>query len=167
MKSVNRKPRLKDLRTTLNVLASLDTPVPDALLIDLSSRIQQMEQASLKTKLNRMSEEQLIRFTARKQTKLRVLLPDGRLLSKRTNDETFVAALREIPEAQLRSVEYKVGRKPLLIFSDSRNTRLYKKYLIVSHGILVLGGLQVAIKQQVLTYLDQQFELNWEIKIQN
>lgn len=165
MKTVSKQPSIKDLRTTLNVLATLEVPVPDEVLITLSERIQQREQQKLTRKLNRMSEEQLIHYSSRQKKTLRVVLKDGRLLQGKTNDITFVEALRAIDPEQLAAVTYWVRSHPLVVYDDTANKRLYKHYFIVTPGVLVYGKTTAAEKKTILDYLDEKFQLNWEVNI--
>lgn len=165
MKKVSKQPTIKDLRTTLNVLATLTVPVPDEVFVEISAHIQQREEAKLTRRLNRMSEEQLIQYTSRQKKILRVVLPDGRLIQGKTNDITFVEALRTIAPEQLAGVTYWVRTHPLVVYDDTVNKRMYKHYYILSPGVLIYGKTTGAEKKSILEMLDQKLQLNWEITL--
>lgn len=165
MKNPIKSPTLKDMRTTLNVLSSLSVDVPDAVFIELSNLIQEKEEKRFRRKVNRMSEEELIRFSSRQKKSLRILLSDGRLLHAKTNNATFVLALQEVGAERLQDADLKMGRKPLFLFTSTHNKSLYKNYLIVSQNVLVYAKTTAEDKRRILMQLDERYELNWQISI--
>jgi len=165
MKKVAKQPTIRDLRATLNVLATMNVPVPDEIFVEISTRIKEREEAQLTRKLNRMSEEQLIQFSSKQRKILRVILPDGRLLQGKTNDITFIEALRTIDPEKLAEVTYWVRSHPLVVYDDTLNKRMYKHYFILSPGVLIYGKTTGAEKRAILEMLDEKFELNWEIRM--
>lgn len=164
MKSV-RKPNLKELRTTLNVLATLDIEVPNQILVELSDRIRQKEKEKLTRKINRMSEEELIRYGNRQRSTLRVLLPDGRLLQARTNDATFMLAIQEAGPERLRGIEMKIKRNPLFIIDETDERRRIKNYIFLIPGLFIYGKTSAAEKKKILTTISDRLLLEWEVSV--
>ena len=160
-----RKPNIKELRTTLNVLATLDIEVPNDILVELSDRIRQKEKDKLSRKLNRMSEEELIRYGNRQKSTLRVLLPDGRLIQGRTNDVTFLLALKEADHIQLRGIEMKVRRNPVFLPDPTLERRRIKNYTLLSPGLFVFTKTTAAEKKKILSTVTDRLQLEWEISI--
>lgn len=166
MKSPNRQPSIKEMRVTLNVLAALDLKVPDEVLIELSNRIQEQEKVKLVRRVNRMTEEQLIKYENRPRTTLRVILADGRLVQGRTNDATFLMALKELPREWLTTCDYKVRRHPLIVTDDSGKRKRFKYYLpLDDDGIYVFMKTTAVVKSQILRYFDELYHLGWEIAV--
>lgn len=165
MKSAIRKPSIKDLKTALNVLSVLSVEVPDSVFVELSETIRRRESERNTRRLNRMTEDELIRYGQRPRTTLQVILPDGHLIQARRNAQTFVMALAEVGEERLAAFRYMVGRKQLLVFDNTQNKKLYRHYLIVRPGILVYGKITSEVMRNILLALDEQFLLNWEIRL--
>ena len=160
-----RKCTLKDMRTALRVLESLDMEVPCHLLAELSRRIRQEEDMRSSRKIDRMSEEDLIAYGSRKKTSLRVNLPDGRLLHFRTNDLTFEAALREIDLEQMKTVDLRLKGRPMLLFDDSRRRQRITGYKYVCPGLFVYRKTTSQEKLTVLQRLDVALQLNMDIEL--
>lgn len=165
MKSPKKQPTLKDLRTTLNVLTSLDIDVSDEVLVEISDRIREREKQTQLRRINRMSEEDLIAYANRQRTKLRVTLPDGRLLLAKNNGATFLMALSEIGGDKLLAADYKIRRNPLVIQDPSARRRRFKHYVPLEEGIYIYLKTTAAEKKQILNYLDELYELQWEVEI--
>lgn len=160
-----RKITLKDMRTTLRVLESLDMQVPNALLAEISQRIRREEQLRDSRRMNRMSEEDLISYDNRKKTSLRVNLPDGRLLHFRTNDQTFEAALREIGAERLSKVDLRVKTHPLLLFDATGKRCRITGYKFVAPGLFVYRKTTTQEKLSALQQIDETLQLNIDLEI--
>lgn len=159
-------PTLRELRITLNVLATLEEEVPNTLLLALSERIKAKEKQKLTRKLNRMTEEELIRYQERPRRSLRVVLSDGRLIKGRTNDQTFLQVLKTVGFEQLCSIEMRIRRSPLLYIDSTRERVLHRGYVLLMPGVFVLRKTTSDEKRHVLETLDQQFQLGWEISVE-
>lgn len=160
-----RKCTLKDMRTALRVLESLDIEVPCNLLAELSQRIRREEDMRSSRKMDRMSEEDLITYGSRKRTSLRVNLPDGRLLHFRTNDQTFEAALREIDLERMKTVDLRIKGRPLLLIDDSRKRQRITGYKYVCPGLFVYRKTTSQEKLTALQQLDVALQLNMDIEL--
>lgn len=165
MASAKRKPNLKELRTALSVLSKLDCHVPPTLLVHLSDRIREMESLRLKRRLNRMSEEELIRYDNRQRSTLRIVLADGRLLQHRTNDETFFLALQEIGQERLQGVEYLLHRHPFFLLDSTSLRRRIPNYTLLRPGLFYYARTTAAEKLGLLSYLDNLLQLGWDISV--
>lgn len=160
-----RKPTLKDLRTTLNVLATLDIEVPNHLLVELSERIRQKEKDKLSRKINRMSEEELIRFGNRQKSTLRIILNDGRLIQSRTNETSFLLAIKEAGYEHLQGFEMKVRRNPVFLFDPTCKRQRIKNYALLSPGLFVYTKTTAAEKKKILVTIAEKLLLEWEISV--
>lgn len=160
-----KQPNLKDLRTTLNVLSTLEVEVPQELLTCLSEKIRQKESSKLTRRMNRMTEEELIQFEARKRVTLRINLPDGRLIQRKTNDQTFEAALIEIGRDKLASIDYPIRRKPFIIYDATLQRKRIPNYKFVMPGIFILRKSTGEDKKALLDFLDCTYHLDWDIDI--
>ena len=165
MASSNRKPNLKELRTTLNVLSKLDCTVPQSLLVLLSDRIREMESMRLTRRLSRMSEEELIRYGNRQRSTLRVLLADGRLIQCRTNEETFLLALHEIGTERLQNIEYRIHRVPFFLPDETGLRRRIHNYTLLQPGLFFYARTTAAEKRTLLLHLDNLFQLGWDVSV--
>lgn len=160
-----KQPNLKDLRTTLNVLSTLDVEVPQELLTCLSEKIRQKESSKLSRRMNRMTEEELIQFEARKRVTLRINLPDGRLIQRKTNELTFEAALMEMGYDLLASVDYPIRRKPFILHDATKQRKRIPNYKFVMPGIFIYRKSTAEDKKALLDYIDCTYRLDWDIDI--
>lgn len=156
------KPTLKDLRTTYRVLSKLDEPVPQKLLVALAERIKAEEKSRDYRKLARMTEEDLIRHQAVPKRRLRIDLPDGRIIQEKTNEATFYAALREIDFQQILQLDLKQKGQPLFVgFSQPRKVLVGHKQL--HESCFVRRSIKADERLRLLQRLDEALQLNWEI----
>lgn len=156
------KPTLKDLRTTYRVLSHLEEPVPQELLIFLSELIKAEEKSRHYRKMARMSEEDLIRYQAAPKRRLRINLPNGRIIQEKTNEDTFYTALREIDFAQILAFDLKIKGQPIFVgFSQPRKLLIGHKML--HDGCFVRRNLKSDERLKLLQRLDEALQLNWEI----
>lgn len=160
-----KQPTIKDLRTTLNVLSTLNADVPPELLRELSRILRERESQRLKRRVNRMTEEQLISFESRRRTTLRVNMDDGRLIQLKNNELTFLEALKEVGRDRLRSYEIHVRRHPLFIIDEQQSRKRIPNYVLLCPGLFVYKKTTAAEKKHILEELDNSFRLNWDIEI--
>lgn len=165
MKTAFKTPTLREMRIALDVLATLEADVPNEIMLELSGKIREREEKRLSRRLNRMSEEELIRYSAKTRTTLRVITDDGRLIQAKTNDITFVNALRLVGKDRLLCYSARKGRKPIIVHDPTENHNRHKQYLLVGDGVLVHGRLTAAEKKRVLDQLDERYELGWTITV--
>lgn len=165
MKSPCKQPTLKDLRTSLSVLASLDIDIPEEIFVEISNQIREREKIKTVRRINRMSEEDLIDYANRQRTKLRVTLADGRMIQERNNGATFLSALKEVGTERLITTDYKIRRNLLIIKDESPRKRRFKNYVHLDEKIYVYLKTTAEEKKRILNYLDELYELNWDIEI--
>lgn len=176
MKNPAKQPTLKDLRTTLRVLTTLDADVPEALLVELTDRIVEKECVQHVRLMNRMTEEQLIKYENRKRTTLRVTtsagcaggtgpMGRGRMLQAKNNGATFMMALQEMGREQLTAADYRIRRNPLFIEDATGRSRRFKNYVPLLPGLYVYMKTTAAEKKRILEYYDELYGLNWEIEL--
>lgn len=157
-----RKPTLKDLRTTYRVLSKLDEPVPQSLLVALADRIKAEEKSRQYRKIARMSEEDLIRYQATPKRKLRINLPDGRIIQERTNEATFYTALREMDFAAILALGLNHRGTPLFVgFAQPR--KQLTRHKMLHEGCFVLRSIKPDERLPLLQELDERLQLNWDI----
>lgn len=156
---------IKDLHTTLSVLQRLDCDVPGELLCNIAQSIREKEKTARVRKLNRMDEEQLIAFTNKRKTTLRVNLDDGSFIQHRTNDSTFEAALMTFGLDKLRNVTYKVRRHPIVILDESGRRKRIPSYQPLGQGLFFYRKTTAVEKVAFLAYLDELFCLNWIVEL--
>lgn len=156
------KPSLKDLRTAYRVLSHLEADVPPTLLVHLADLIKGEERSRQYRKLARMTEEDLIRYQATPRRRLRINLPDGRILQERTNELTFYAALRLLDPLRVMALGMQHRGQPLFVLFDGPRRQLTgHKYL--SDGWFVVRNLRSEQRLELLRQLDQHLHLAWDI----
>ncbi len=156
------KPILKDLRTTYRVLSRLDCDVPQALLVTLANKIKAEEQSRKCRKIASMTEEDLIRYQAVTHRRLRINLPDGRIVQEKTNEATFYSALREIDFHSILSLQLTRRGTPLFVgFAKPRQLLVGHKML--HPGCFVLRNIKSDERLKLLRYLDYTLQLGWDI----
>lgn len=157
------KPTLKDLRTAYRVLTQLtDDLVPQPLLVRLAGMIKAEEQSRQYRKLARMTEEDLIRYQAYEPRRLRINLPDGRIIQEKTNEQTFYSALRELDFAAVVSLDLRLHNKPLFVaFASPR--RQFNGYKTLRESCFVLRSIKPDERLALLRRLDEALRLGWEI----
>jgi len=156
------KPTLKDLRTAYRVLTHIDADVPQELLIYLAEQIKATEKHRLTNKIARMSEEDLIRFQDAPRRRLRINLPDGRIIQEKTNELTFYAALREADPAKILSLGIQVRGKALIAgFPPER--KQFNGHKFLTPGYFVIRGVKPDERLEILTRIDESLQLNWTI----
>lgn len=156
------KPTLKDLRTTYRVLSRLDAPVPQPLLVALADLIKAEEKSRQYRKIARMTEEELITYQATPKRRIRINLPDGRIIQERTNEATFHTALREVPFAQLLSLDIAVKGHPLFVGFDKPRLQ-FNGHKMLHESCFVWRGLKPEQRLPLLERIDQSLHLSWEI----
>lgn len=156
-------PTLKDLRTTYRVLSHLETEVPQPLLIALAERIKKLEQRKLTNRIARMSEEDLIRYQETARRRLRINLPDGRIIQEKTNEATFYAALKEANPAKVMSLDIQVRGHALLVGLAPERKQLTGHKLLAS-GCFVVRGTKAAERYKILERIDASLQLDWKIE---
>lgn len=156
------KPTLKDLRTTYRVLEKLDYPVPPELLVTLADKIKAEEKSRHYRKLAKMSEEDLIRYQSAPKRRIRINLPDGRIIQEKTNEDTFYTALRELDFAAVLSLGLTRRGTPIFVgFSTPRRQLNGHKMLHESHFVQRISKPDERLN--LLYHLDNELQLNWEI----
>lgn len=156
------KPTLKDLRVTYRVLEKLDENVPQQLLIALAERIKAEEKSRQYRKIARMSEEDLIRYQAAPKRRLRINLPDGRIIQEKTNENTFYTALRELDFEKVLELGLKRRSTPIFVgFKTPR--KLLSGHKMLHEGCFVIRNLKSDERLSLLQRLDEALQLNWEI----
>lgn len=155
-------PTLKDLRTTYRVLSHLDVEVPQPLMVALAERIKATEKRRLTNRISRMTEEDLIRFQDTPRRRLRINLPDGRIVQEKTNEATFYSALKEADPARILQLDLSVRRHPLMVGFNSER-KLLPGHKLVAPGIFVYRSIKPEERLEILRLIDQRLELNWTI----
>ena len=159
------KPTLKDLRTTYRVLSKMTDGVPQPLLVRLAEMIRAEERSRQYRKIARMSEEDLIRFQSQPRRKLRINLPDGRIVQERTNEQTFYTALRELDFASVLALNLKHRTAPIFIGFEQPRKQL-TGYKMLRESCFVLRSLKPEERVPLLKRIDEALQLNWEIVMQ-
>lgn len=158
------KPTLKDLRVTYRVLEKLEENVPQQLLIALAERIKAEEKSRHYRKIARMSEEDLIRYQAAPKRRLRINLPDGRIIQEKTNENTFYSALRELDFASVLHLDLRQKNKPIFVgFKEPR--KLLTGHKMLHEGCFVLRNIKPDERLKLLHKIDESLQLNWEIEL--
>lgn len=162
--SVMASPTLKDLRTTYRVLSHIDADVPKELLIDIAERIRRKESIKLSNRIARMTEEDLIHFQDIQHHRIRIDLPDGRIIQEKTNDMTFIVALKEAGPAKIFLLGITVKKKPLIVnLPEDRKQLVGHKYLVP--GYFVIRGIKSAERLKLLERIDNALQLDWKIQL--
>lgn len=156
------KPTLKDLRTTYRVLSQMGEEVPQSLLITLAEQIKAEEKSRQYRKIARMSEEDLIRYQATPKRRLRINLPDGRIIQEKTNENTFYKALQELDPIQTSALELKIKSRPIFVLFDEPRKQL-NGHKMLREGFFVLRQLKSEERLQILKKLEEKLKLNWDI----
>jgi len=157
-------PTLKDLRTTYRVLSHLDAKVPKELLIDIAERIRKKESIKMSNRIARMTEEDLIRFQDIKHNRIRIDLPDGRIIQEKTNDMTFVVALKEANPSLIHSLGIMIKKKPLIVnLPEDRKQLVGHKFLVP--GYFVVRGIKPSERLKLLERIDESLRLDWKIQL--
>lgn len=157
-----RKPTQKELRTTYLVLSHMGEEVPQSLLVTLAEQIKAEEKSRQYRKIARMSEEDLIRYQAVPRRRLRINLPDGRIIQEKTNELTFYKALQELEPNQVVSLELKIKTRPIFVlFVEPRKQLVGHK--MIREGFFVLRQLKSEERIQVLKKLEEKLQMNWDI----
>lgn len=156
------KPTLKDLRTTYRVLQKLDYDVPTQLLITLADKIKAEEKSRQYRKIAKMSEEDLIRYQATPKHRLRINLPDGRIIQEKTNESTFYSALKELDFKEVLALGLKRKTTPLFVGFDQPRKQLMG-HKMLHEGCFVLRSIKPEERYSLLQKIDEELRLNWEI----
>lgn len=158
------KPTLKDLRTTYRVLSHMDDEVPQWLLVTLAEQIKAEEKSRKYRKIAKMSEEELIRYQATPKRRLRINLPDGRIIQEKTNENTFFKALRELDPEQVSNLGMSLRGRPIfVIFKEPR--KQLNGHKMLKEGFFVIRQMKSEERHQLLKKLDEKLKLNWEIEL--
>ena len=156
------KPTLKDLRTTYRVLQKLDYDVPPQLLITLADKIKAEEKSRQYRKIAKMSEEDLIRYQSAPKRKLRINLPDGRIIQEKTNESTFYTAMKELDFKEVLALGLKRKTTPLFVGFDQPRKQLVG-HKMLHEGCFVLRSIKPEERYSLLQKIDEELRLNWEI----
>lgn len=159
------KPNLKDLRTAQRVLTILDYPVPNDLLLYISSKIMETEENAKRRRRERMTEEELIAQDEKKHYRLRVYLKDGRFIQMKNNKSTFEQAIQEIDTDLIPHFDIKLGSKPIFLLDPTEKQKRIKKYYFIKPGLFVLTGSSANRMKDILEKLDDFLELGWEVEL--
>ena len=149
--------KLKDLKIAYNVLAELDYDVPNDLLVLLADTIRDKEQRQNERRLSRMTEEDLIKH------KLRINTIDGRLIHKRTNEETFRSAFAELDMERVVAMNLQLRGKPLIVEDITNKRKRQRGYALIKPGYFVLAKSSGEEKLRILGLIDEELQLNWDI----
>lgn len=156
------KPTLKDLRTTYRVLSKIDADVPSQLLVTLADMIKAEEKSRQYRKIAKMSEEDLIRYQATPKHRLRINLPNGKIIQEKTNEDTFYTALREVDFTLILSLHMKRKNKPLFVgFPTPR--KLLTGHKMLHESCFVQRNIKSDERLKILQRIDEVLQLNWEI----
>lgn len=159
------KPTLKDLRTTYRVLSHLESNlVPQGLLIELAEQIKHLEKRKLTNRIARMSEEDLIRFQAISHHRLRIDLPDGRIVQEKTNEATFYMALREADLEKVSRLGLTVRGNALLVTLPKERIQL-NGHKRLEPGYFVVRGVKPEERRALLERIDKSLQLEWTIRL--
>lgn len=156
------KPTLKDLRTTYRVLSHMGEEIPQSLLITLAEQIKAEEKSRQYRKIARMSEEDLIRYQATPKRRLRINLPDGRIIQEKTNENTFYKALQELDPEQAAALVLKIKTRPVFVTFDEPRKQL-NGHKMLKEGFFVIRQLKSDERLQILKKIEEQLKLNWDI----
>lgn len=157
------KPNLKELRSALKVLESLDTEVPERIFVAISDLIRQREERNHTNKINRLSEEDLIRLDNFVPRRLRVTTSSGRIVHHRRNVLTFHSALQLLTMEQLAGIDIQVRRHAVFIIDPSQQRRVLRGYKLLMPGVFVYSRLVVSEMVDVLQHIDRRLELDWDV----
>lgn len=158
------KPTLKDLRTSYRVLSKMTQGVPQDLLVTLADLIKAEEKSRNYRKLARMTEEELIRYQACPKRRLRINLPDGRIVQEKTNEATFYTALRELNFSAVLALDMNIKGKPLFVgFKEPR--KQLTGYKMLKESCFALRISKGDDRLNLLRRLDEKLRLNWEIQL--
>lgn len=157
------KATLKDLRTTYRVLSKMsNAAVPHDLLVTLAEMIKKEEKTRAYNKIARLSEEDLIRYQATPKRRLRINLPDGRIVQEKTNEMTFYTVLKELDFADALALNLKKRGKPLFVgFKEPRKQLTGHK--MIRESCFVLRITKSDERLELLRQLDELLQLNWDI----
>lgn len=156
-----KRPSIKDYRTALHVLEYMGG-CPSDLMVSISERIRDMERTSRDRKLSRMTEEDIIEYEERQKNRLRISTFDGRLIQRKTNDETFLAALLEAGLDRVCALDIIINRQPLVLHDPAR--KLKKGYTKVADGYFVRRIRTQRDRLALLRHIDSSLQLNWDIE---
>ncbi len=159
------KPNIKDLRTTLHVLDFFGNLAPDELKVEISKCIRQAEDTKTEKRMSRLSDDELYKYENRKKTTLRINLSDGRLIQRKTNDQTFDAALLEIGLERLATTSFFIKNHPLVLHDATLQRRRCTGYRYLAPGLFVYKKTTVFEKQNALLHYDECLCLDWDIEI--
>ena len=155
---------LKDLRTTYRTLTKLDEEVPQYLLVALADKIKAEEKSRTYRKIARMSEEDLISYQATPKRRLRINLPDGRIVQEKTNEATFYTALRELDFTSTLALNLSHKGTPLFIGFKEKRKQL-TGYKMLHESCFVYRKLKSTERIELLRKLDEALKLNWDIML--
>ena len=155
--------KLKDLKIAYNVLAELDYDVPNDLLVLLADTIRDKEQRQNERRLSRMTEEDLIKHQNKQKRKLRINTIDGRLIHKRTNEETFRSAFAELDMERVVAMNLQLRGKPPIVEDITNKRKRQRGYALIKPGYFVLAKSSGEEKLRILGLIDEELQLNWDI----
>lgn len=156
--------KLRDLKIAYNILAELDYDVPNELLVLIVDIIRDKEQQQNARRLSKMTEEDLIRHQNKQKRKLRINIIDGRIIHKRTNEETFRAAFKEFNLDRVVAMNIHLRGKKLILVDSTKKRKRLKGYVLIKPGYFVLAKSTGEEKIKTLNMIDETLQLNWEIE---
>lgn len=156
---------LRDLRITYRTLQRLPADeVPSQLIVTLAEMIKQEERHQLTNKISRMSEEDLIRYQDTPRRRLRIDLPDGRIIQQKTNELTFWEALREAGPRRIALLDITLRQRPFVVAMDPKRKQL-NGYKALGDGCFVLRSVRPDERLDLLRRLDAALQLGWDIRL--
>lgn len=159
-----KSPTLADLRTTYRVLSHIEEKVPQRLLVSLAEKIKLLESRKLSNRIAHMTEEDLIKFQETTKRRIRINLPDGRIIQEKTNEATFYTALIEADPSKVLPLNI-VEKKQSLIISLPPERKFFPKYKFLIPGFFVSRSVKAEERLNILKRIDEALQLNWDIKL--
>lgn len=156
---------VRDFKKVLTLLDVLETEVPKAVTDEIISLIHAKEQQKEQRKLSRMTEEDLAHYQNKRRSKLRVVTSDGYLIEHKSNDDTMKDAIERIGLDRVQYIEYMVKRKPLFYVDVTESRKRVKGYTFLRPGLFLLKHTTAMQKLEILQYLDETFQLDWDIEL--
>lgn len=155
----------KELKIAYNVLTEIDYDVPADLLVLLADSIRVNEEKAHVRRISRMTEEDLIRLQNKPQRTLRINTPDGLLFHKRTNEETFRAAIRSLSAKQVHELGLRLRTKEWVVKDSTGKRQRLKGYVPLEAGYFLLAKSTIKEKQRMLAIVDNALQLDWDIQL--
>lgn len=160
-----RETYYKELRVTHRFLSECDLAVPRELMVEISRLLQEEQQRRHQRKLNRATEEQLIRMHNKPMRILQIMMADGMLVRGATNAQTYLDALEEIGLDRLLEFDFRYGKHAVLIYDPTLKRRRIQGYWFLRPGYFVCRLKDSRAMAKVLDTIDRTLQLNMQIKL--